>query len=84
MVTGVLGNCHYYINQEDGVKELIARRDLVSSGELKKPRLYYSENITDKLINDIQINLSDFALDGSDFRVVNYSPLSEVKMPVAV
>lgn len=83
-VTGVLGNCHYYMNQEDGVKVLISRRDLVSSGELKKPRLYYSENITDKLINDIQINLSDFALDGSDFRVVNYSPLSEVKMPVAV
>jgi thymidylate synthase len=30
------------------------------------------------------LELSDFAVDGSDFKVVDYNPLGAIKMPVAV
>ena len=37
-----------------------------------------------KLITREEINLSDFAIDGSDFIIDDYDPLPPIKMPVAV
>ena len=82
VVRGVLGNAHYYLNQQEGVDEIINREDEVKTCSVPKLRL--SDNIMTKLLTGKQINLEDFAIDGSDFIVENYNPLSPIKMPVAV
>lgn len=84
VVSGVFGNCHYYMNQKEGVKELIDTYGKIVSGDLKRPQLRYSQRIMHKLITREEINLSDFAIDGSDFIVDDYVPLPPIKMPVAV
>jgi thymidylate synthase len=84
IVSGVLGNCHYYMNQEEGVDELLSRYNKIIGFDMSTPKLRYSDRITQKLILREEINLSDFAIDGSDFIVENYNPLPPIKMPVAV
>jgi thymidylate synthase len=80
VVRGVLGNCHYYLDQEEGVNEIISR-DVTSC---PTPKLRFSERIMNKVLYGEQVNLEDFAIDGSDFIVENYEPLGAIKMPVAV
>lgn len=82
VVRGVLGNAHYYLNQQEGVDEIINREEEVKTCSVPKLRL--SDSIMTKLLTGKQINLEDFAIDGSDFIVENYNPLSPIKMPVAV
>ena len=82
VVRGVLGNAHYYLNQQEGVDEIINREEEVNTCSVPKLRL--SDNIMTKLLTGKQINLEDFSIDGSDFIVENYNPLSPIKMPVAV
>ena len=80
VVRGVLGNAHYYLNQQEGVDEIISR-DVTSCPQ---PKLRISERIMNKVLRGQQVNLEDFAIDGSDFIVENYEPLGAIKMPVAV
>lgn len=82
VVRGVLGNAHYYLDQQEGVDEIISREEEVK--ECNPPRLQYSARIMTKLLTGKQINLEDFAIDGSDFIVENYNPLAPIVMPVAV
>lgn len=84
VVRGVLGNAHYYLNQQEGVDEIISRYETIMSDELSVPYIKLSENIMAKVCNKVYCELDDFAIDGSDFIVKDYNPLEAVKMPVAV
>lgn len=83
IVRGVLGDAHYYVDQEEGVMELLSRKDEIKN--LKKPKLRLSDNIWDKMYEKkLMLDLEDFAIDGSDFEILNYECLEHIKMPVAV
>lgn len=83
IVRGVLGDAHYYLDQEEGVRELLSRKEEIKN--LKKPRLRLSDNIWDKMYEKkLLLDLEDFAIDGSDFEILNYECLEHIKMPVAV
>ena len=82
VVRGVLGNAHYYLDQAEGVKEIISREEEVT--KCPKPQLVISERLIEKVWCGEMLELSDFAVDGSDFKVVDYNPLGAIKMPVAV
>ena len=82
VVRGVLGNAHYYLDQAEGVQEIINREEEVT--KCSKPQLVISENLLEKVWCGEMLELSDFAVDGSDFKVVDYNPLGAIKMPVAV
>jgi thymidylate synthase len=82
VVRGVLGNAHYYLDQSEGVQEIISREEEVS--KCPKPQLVISERLLEKVWCGEMLELSDFAVDGSDFKVVDYNPLGAIKMPVAV
>lgn len=80
-VRGVLGDCHIYENQIPMVEELIRRYE---SGEVQKcdtPHLRISDDL---MLKSGSMELSDVKLDGSDFELLNYNPLSAIKIPVAV
>lgn len=84
-VYGCLGDAHVYVNQLDGVRELIRRYDAGEHLSCPKPRLEISERLL-KIQQEKGgfIDLSDIAIDGSDFIVCDYAPLFDVKMPVSV
>lgn len=81
-VIGVLGDTHVYDNQKDAAGELLNRFDTVKYD--KQPKLVYSDRL-EKLIKEKgMLDLCDFAIDGSDFKVVDYNPSEAIKIPVAV
>lgn len=83
IVRGVLGDAHYYLDQEEGVKEILSRSEKIKN--MDRPILRLSDEIWDKMIEkDMKLDLDDFAIDGSDFEVLNYDCLDHIKMPVAV
>ncbi len=82
-VYGLLGDCHIYVNQIDGVKEILSRMNSGEVLECTNPYLEMSDRIKEKLKAGM-LDLSDFNIDGSDFIVKDYNPLSTVKMPVAI
>ena len=82
VVRGVLGNAHYYLDQAEGVKEIISREEAVS--KCSTPHLIINEELLEKIWGGDMLELSNFAVDGSDFKVVDYNPLEAIKMPVAV
>lgn len=72
-----LGNCHIYDNQIPMVEEMIRRYE---SGELETcPQAKIAELDSSK-----QWMLSDFAIDGSDFKLIGYKSLPELTIPVAI
>lgn len=84
IVRGVLGNAHYYMNQEEGVNEMISNYETVDKRTLNVPKLVLSEKIIEKTMNGEFLELDDFSIDGSDFEVMNYNPPKAIKMPVTV
>lgn len=84
VIRGVLGDAHYYLDQEEGVKEIISREHENKSSE--RPILYISDRLFDLMEQREHrwLNLDDFNIDGSDFEIQNYNPLPPIKMPVAV
>ena len=82
IVRGVLGNAHYYLNQQEGVDEIISREEEVK--KCKEPFIRFSDRIMNKALHGEMLNLEDFAIDGSDFIITDYEPLGAIKMPVAV
>ena len=83
-VYGLLGDSHIYVNQLDGVKEMLNR---VESEEFKacpQPKLFIEDRIFDIIAEKGWCELSDFAIDGSDFKIVEYQPMPKIDMPVAV
>lgn len=78
-VTGVLGNAHVYVDQMEGVQEMLSR-DISSC---PKPRLVISPRLFE-IAKERMLELTDINPDGSDFSVENYEPLPPIKMPVAV
>ena len=83
VVRGVLGDAHYYMDQEEGVKEILSRKNDIK--DLHRPVLRIGDNIWDKMYEKkSMLDLEDFAIDGSDFEILDYESLNHIKMPVAV
>ena len=83
-IYGLLGDSHIYVNQIDGVKEMLKRSE---SGEFRacpQPKLYIEDRIFDIVAERGWCDLSDFAIDGSDFRIIEYKPLDKIDMPVSI
>jgi len=68
ILTGMLGDCHIYLNQIDGIKEQL-RRDV---------NKYPSPTMVIKKAKDI------FSYKFEDFELQNYESYPSIKMPVAV
>lgn len=83
-VYGLLGDSHIYVNQIDGVKEMIKRYETDDFKNCPQPKLIISDRIFDIISKNGYCELSDFAIDGSDFTIVEYKPLEAIKMPVSV
>lgn len=94
-VIGILGDTHLYKNQEEAGYELIKRsfkrwkfQSLTLPEEVKKyctqPYLEISERIQNIIKEKGMCELSDFAIDGSDFKLCNYNPFDKIDIPVAV
>lgn len=86
VVTGCLGNCHVYSNQIEEAKELIKRYYSEQYNDIKKnkPHFRFSDRIIRCLYDNQYCNLDDFAIDGSDFGVIDYQSLPELKVAVNV
>lgn len=86
IVSGCLGNCHVYSNQFDSANELIKRFDSAEYMELspKKPHFSLSDRIIEQIYNGAMLELDDFAIDGSDFKVDYYEYMPEMKVAVNV
>ena len=83
-VYGLLGDSHIYINQLEGVDEMLNR---VNTNEFKtcpQPKIYIEDRIFDIIAEKGWCDLSDFNIDGSDFKLVTYEPLGKIDMPVSV
>lgn len=81
-VIGILGDTHVYDNQREAAAELISRSEN-NTYELQ-PRLEYSDRLKELIKEKGILDLTDFAIDGSDFKVVNYKPSESISIPVAV
>lgn len=84
IVSGCLGNCHVYSNQYEAATEILRRFRHDFQDEVNMPRLKISDRIMNKALNGVMCELSDFAIDGSDFKVENYEPLPALKVAVNV
>lgn len=83
VVRGVLGDAHYYLDQQDAVKEIISRENDIK--KLKSPILRLGDNVWDKMYEkNSRLDLEDFAIDGSDFEILDYEFLEHIDIPVAV
>lgn len=83
-VYGLLGDSHIYINQIDGVKEMLKRSESSEFKACPQPKLYIEDRIFDIVAKKGWCDLSDFAIDGSDFKLVTYEPLAKIDMLVSV
>jgi thymidylate synthase len=83
-VYGLLGDSHIYVNQIDGVKEMLNRAETDEFKACPQPKLYIEDRIFDIIAKKGWCDLSDFAIDGSDFKIIEYSPMAKIDMPVAV
>jgi thymidylate synthase len=73
ILTYVINNAHIYENQIDGIKEQLTRLDKA----LPAPKLWINEDIKDFFEFDNSKDLKDIKL-------INYSHLGKIAMPVAV
>ena len=76
------GDCHVYVNQMDGAKELVRRWDSKEVLNCPTPRLTISDRIMDIIYKNKYCELSDFSIDGSDFSVDNYLPMEHINIKV--
>lgn len=83
-VYGLLGDSHIYVNQIDGVKEMLNRAETDEFKACPQPKLYIEDRIFDIIAKKGWCDLSDFAIDGSDFRIMEYKPLDKIDMPVSI
>lgn len=83
-VYGLLGDSHIYVNQIDGVKEMLKRSESSEFKACPQPKLYIEDRIFDIVAERGWCDLSDFAIDGSDFRIIEYKPLDKIDMPVSI
>ena len=83
-VYGLLGDSHIYVNQIDGVKEMLNRAETDEFKACPQPKLYIEDRIFDIIAKKGWCDLSDFAIDGSDFKIMEYKPLDKIDMPVSV
>lgn len=83
-VYGLLGDSHIYVNQIDGVKEMLNRAETDEFKACPQPKLYIEDRIFDIIVKKGWCDLSDFAIDGSDFKIIEYNPLNKIDMPVAI
>jgi thymidylate synthase len=78
-IYGLLGDSHIYVNQIDGVNEMLKR----DTYHCPQPKIKISDRILN-IIKERHCELSDFMIDGSDFTLAEYKPLGKIDMPVAV
>lgn len=83
-VYGLLGDSHIYVNQIDGVKEMLTRAETDDFRACPQPKIYIEDRIFDIISEKGWCDLNDFAIDGSDFKLVEYKPLDKIDMPVSV
>ena len=83
-VYGLLGDSHIYVNQIDGVKEMLNRAKTDEFKACPQPKLFIEDRIFDIIANKGWCDLEDFAIDGSDFKIVEYNPMAKIDMPVSV
>ena len=83
-VYGLLGDSHIYVNQIDGVKEMLNRAESEEFNTCPQPKLFIEDRIFDIIAKKGWCDLEDFAIDGSDFKIVEYNPLGKIDMPVSV
>lgn len=83
-VYGLLGDSHIYVNQLDGVKEMLNRAETDEFKQCPQPKLYIEDRIFDIISEKKWCELSDFAIDGSDFKILEYKPLDKINMPVSI
>lgn len=83
-VYGLLGDSHIYVNQIDGVKEMLNRAETDEFKACPQPKLYIEDRIFDIIAEKRWCDLSDFAIDGSDFKIMEYKPLDKIDMPVSI
>lgn len=83
-VYGLLGDSHIYVNQIDGVKEMLNRAETDEFKTCPQPKLYIEDRIFDIIAEKGWCDLSDFAIDGSDFKIMEYKPLDKIDMPVSI
>jgi thymidylate synthase len=83
-VYGLLGDSHIYVNQIDGVKEMLNRAETDEFKACPQPKLYIEDRIFDIIAKKGWCDLSDFAIDGSDFKIMEYKPLDKIDMPVSI
>lgn len=83
-VYGLLGDTHLYDNQREAAEELIRRYEEGEHAELTDAFVEISERILNIVSEKRYCELSDFAIDGSDFTLKDYKPLSKIDIPVAV
>lgn len=83
-VYGLLGDSHIYVNQIDGVKEMLKRANTDEFKSCPQPKLYIEDRIFDIISEKGWCDLSDFAIDGSDFKIIEYKPLDKIDMPVSI
>lgn len=83
-VYGLLGDSHIYVNQIDGVKEMLNRAETDEFKACPQPKIYIEDHIFDIIAEKGWCDLTDFNIDGSDFKLVTYEPLAKIDMPVSV
>ncbi|MBQ2982772.1 MAG: thymidylate synthase [Lachnospiraceae bacterium] len=83
-VYGLLGDSHIYVNQIDGVKEMLNRAETEEFKACPQPKIYIEDRIFDIITEKGWCDLSDFNIDGSDFKLVEYKPLAKIDIPVSV
>lgn len=83
-VYGLLGDSHIYVNQIDGVKEMLNRAKTDEFKVCPQPKIYIEDRIFDIIAEKGWCDLTDFNIDGSDFKLVTYEPLAKIDMPVSV
>lgn len=83
-VYGLLGDSHIYVNQIDGVKKMLNRAETDEFKSCPQPKLYIEDRIFDIIAKKGWCDLSDFAIDGSDFKIMEYKPLDKIDMPVSI
>lgn len=83
-VYGLLGDSHIYVNQVDGVKEMLNRAETDEFKACPQPKIYIEDRIFDIIAEKGWCDLTDFNIDGSDFKLVTYEPLAKIDMPVSV